>query len=333
MAGCIVRAIVMSEPGPPDVLRVGEVEQPPARVRRGPDQGRGGRRQPGRPAAAQGHYPPPPGAVDLLGLEVSGTVADVGDGGVRLVGRRSVRRPAWPAAATRSTWSHRPVRSYHPRPGWIWSPRPGSIEVAATVSSNLELARLRAVTRSSWCTAAPAASARSPSSTPSAGRDGDHHGRKRGQAGLLPLRRRRSSRSPTAATGRAPYERSHGDGVDVILDNMGAKYLDDHVQLLATDGRLVIIGMQGGRKGSSTSAPDAQDAAPSSPTRCAPDRSRRRPRSAPGRRQIGLAADRRRHVKPPTATSSRRRGGRRPRPPGVRRQPRQDHLRRPDPRA
>ena len=35
----------------------------------------------------------------------------------------------------------------------------------------------------------------------------------------------------------------------MILDNMGAKYLDDHVQLLAIDGALVIIGMQGGRKG------------------------------------------------------------------------------------
>ena len=30
---------------------------------------------------------------------------------------------------------------------------------------------------------------------------------------------------------------------------MGAKYLRDHVQLLATDGRLIIIGMQGGTKG------------------------------------------------------------------------------------
>ena len=39
------------------------------------------------------------------------------------------------------------------------------------------------------------------------------------------------------------------DGVHLILDNMGAKYLDDHVQLLAMDGALVIIGMQGGRKG------------------------------------------------------------------------------------
>lgn len=33
---------------------------------------------------------------------------------------------------------------------------------------------------------------------------------------------------------------------DVILDNMGAKYLARNVEALATDGRLVVIGMQGG---------------------------------------------------------------------------------------
>ncbi|MFC9466732.1 NAD(P)H-quinone oxidoreductase [Streptomyces coelicoflavus] len=40
-----------------------------------------------------------------------------------------------------------------------------------------------------------------------------------------------------------------GAGADVILDNMGAKYLDRNVQALAVNGRLAIIGMQGGRKG------------------------------------------------------------------------------------
>ena len=39
-----------------------------------------------------------------------------------------------------------------------------------------------------------------------------------------------------------------GRGVDVILDNMGAKYLDANVSALADDGRLVVIGMQGGVK-------------------------------------------------------------------------------------
>jgi NADPH:quinone reductase-like Zn-dependent oxidoreductase len=38
-------------------------------------------------------------------------------------------------------------------------------------------------------------------------------------------------------------------GADVILDNMGAKYLEPNVRSLATEGRLVIIGMQGGAKG------------------------------------------------------------------------------------
>jgi len=38
-------------------------------------------------------------------------------------------------------------------------------------------------------------------------------------------------------------------GADVILDNMGAKYLGPNVTALATEGRLVIIGMQGGVKG------------------------------------------------------------------------------------
>jgi NADPH:quinone reductase-like Zn-dependent oxidoreductase len=39
-----------------------------------------------------------------------------------------------------------------------------------------------------------------------------------------------------------------GHGADVILDNMGASYLERNVTALATEGRLVIIGMQGGTK-------------------------------------------------------------------------------------
>jgi NADPH:quinone reductase-like Zn-dependent oxidoreductase len=35
-------------------------------------------------------------------------------------------------------------------------------------------------------------------------------------------------------------------GADVILDIMGASYLDRNIDALASDGRLVIIGMQGG---------------------------------------------------------------------------------------
>ncbi|MBV2356050.1 NAD(P)H-quinone oxidoreductase [Streptomyces sp. J2-1] len=40
-----------------------------------------------------------------------------------------------------------------------------------------------------------------------------------------------------------------GAGADVILDNMGAAYLDRNVRALAVNGRLAIIGLQGGAKG------------------------------------------------------------------------------------
>ena len=40
-----------------------------------------------------------------------------------------------------------------------------------------------------------------------------------------------------------------GPGAHVILDNMGASYLRRNVEALATEGRLVVIGMQGGVKG------------------------------------------------------------------------------------
>ena len=39
-----------------------------------------------------------------------------------------------------------------------------------------------------------------------------------------------------------------GRGADVILDNMGAKYLARNIAALADGGRLVVIGLQGGRR-------------------------------------------------------------------------------------
>lgn len=42
-------------------------------------------------------------------------------------------------------------------------------------------------------------------------------------------------------------EETNGKGVDVILDNMGAPYLSRNVSALAYDGRIAMIGLQGGR--------------------------------------------------------------------------------------
>ena len=42
---------------------------------------------------------------------------------------------------------------------------------------------------------------------------------------------------------------TEGRGVDVVLDVMGASYLDRNLRALASGGRLVVIGLQGGTKG------------------------------------------------------------------------------------
>ncbi|MGF1651881.1 MAG: NAD(P)H-quinone oxidoreductase [Actinomycetales bacterium] len=43
-------------------------------------------------------------------------------------------------------------------------------------------------------------------------------------------------------------EATEGRGADVVLDNMGAAYLARNVDVLAPGGRLVVIGLQGGRR-------------------------------------------------------------------------------------
>jgi NADPH:quinone reductase-like Zn-dependent oxidoreductase len=47
----------------------------------------------------------------------------------------------------------------------------------------------------------------------------------------------------------AVHAATDGQGVDVILDNMGASYLERNVTALAVGGRLIVLGLQGGVKG------------------------------------------------------------------------------------
>jgi NADPH:quinone reductase-like Zn-dependent oxidoreductase len=44
-------------------------------------------------------------------------------------------------------------------------------------------------------------------------------------------------------------QQTDGAGVDVVLDNMGAMYLPRNMRALATGGRLIVLGLQGGRTG------------------------------------------------------------------------------------
>ncbi|HEX2503136.1 MAG TPA: alcohol dehydrogenase catalytic domain-containing protein, partial [Miltoncostaeaceae bacterium] len=75
-----MRAIVIREPGGPEVLEAAEVADPVA----GPGEVvlRVAATAVNRADLMQrmGRYPPPPGASEILGLEVAGTVAEVGEG-------------------------------------------------------------------------------------------------------------------------------------------------------------------------------------------------------------------------------------------------------------
>ena len=75
-----MRVIQITEFGPPEQLTVGErpVPEPSAEEVLVKVAGAGVNRA--DVMQRRGHYPPPKGASDLLGLEVSGTVAAVGDG-------------------------------------------------------------------------------------------------------------------------------------------------------------------------------------------------------------------------------------------------------------
>src|SRR5215212_3677311 len=73
-----MRAIVIDRPGGPDVLRVGDVEAPPLT----PDSLRIAVRATSINRAdilqREGHYPPPQGASEILGLECAGVVTEIG---------------------------------------------------------------------------------------------------------------------------------------------------------------------------------------------------------------------------------------------------------------
>ncbi len=245
-----MRAVITSGAGGPDVLSVAELPDP----------------EPGPGEVAldvaatavnradllqrRGFYPPPPGASDVIGLECSGTVAALGEGVTDwAVGDEVCALLAGGGYAERVVV---PTGQVMPVPAGVDLVTAAAIpEVACTVWSNVFMvANLRP----------------------------DEHFLVHGGAGgigtfAIQLAARLGARVYT--TGGTPEklaacaglgadvtinyrdedfvevvrERSGGHGADVILDNMGASYLGRNVDALATEGRLVVIGMQGGTKG------------------------------------------------------------------------------------
>jgi putative PIG3 family NAD(P)H quinone oxidoreductase len=245
-----MRAVIASRPGGPETLTLADLPDPVA----GPEEvvvdvaatavNRADTLQ------RQGKYPPPPGASDVLGLECSGTISAVGPGVVgRQVGDEVCALLAGGGYGEKVAV---PVGQLMPVPAGVNLVTAGALpEVTCTVWSNVFMvAGLR------------------PEETLLV------HG---GAGGIgtmaIQLAKALGARVVTTAGSQEKLElcrslgadvavsyrdedfveavraATDGRGADVILDVMGAKYLDRNISALATEGRLVIIGMQGGVKG------------------------------------------------------------------------------------
>lgn len=196
----------------------------------------------------QGHYPPPRGITDIMGLEASGVVEEVGPG-----------VDDWqPGDEVVALLAGGGYAEYFVAPaGQLVLPPPcvdladaaALIEVAATVVSNMDRVGLSAgevflvhggaggigtfaiqYARHLGCTVATTAGTASKI----------RHCRDLGADIVLDYNE----------DWLTQFMRATGThGADVILDIIGAKYLELNVAALATDGRLVVIGLQGGVKG------------------------------------------------------------------------------------
>jgi putative PIG3 family NAD(P)H quinone oxidoreductase len=241
-------AITIREPGAPDVLEWAEVADP----RPGP-----GEVLVDVAASAvnradllqrQGHYPPPPGASETIGLECSGTIAELGDGVEGWsVGDEVCALLAGGGYAEKVVV---PAGQLLPVPGEIdLVTAAGLPEVACTVWANVVMH-------------AKLAEGQVLLVHGGAGGIGTHAiqvGKALGATVAVTAgsaerleRCRQLGADLTINYKQQDFVEVLKDetgGADVILDNMGASYLGRNVDALKPDGRLVIIGMQGGVKG------------------------------------------------------------------------------------
>jgi putative PIG3 family NAD(P)H quinone oxidoreductase len=245
-----MRAVIATEPGGPDVLTVAELDDPVPAAGEVVIDMAGTAVNRADTLQRQGFYPPPPGASDVLGLECSGTVSAVGEGvqGWQ-VGDRVCALLAGGGYAEKVAV---PAGQVMPVPDGIDLVTAGALpEVACTVWSNVFMvAGLRPDETllvhggaggigTMAIQLAHALGARVLTTAGSA--EKLDVCRSLGADVTINYREQDFVEEVRAAT--------DGRGADVILDNMGASYLGRNVDALATEGRLVIIGMQGGSKG------------------------------------------------------------------------------------
>lgn len=197
----------------------------------------------------QGFYPAPPGASTYPGMEVSGTVTQVGAGvNDWAVGDQVCALVSGGGYADQVAV---PATQLLPVPrGVSLVEAAGLPEVACTVWSNLFLtANLQAGENvlihggsgGIGTMAIQLARAMGAHVAVTAGTDGKLDACRTLGAEILINYREQDFVAVLRET-------TNGHGADVILDNMGAKYLARNVSALAVNGRLVIIGLQGGVK-------------------------------------------------------------------------------------
>src|SRR3954454_16090898 len=198
----------------------------------------------------QGFYPPPHGASDVLGMECSGTVAALGEGVEGwTVGDQACALLSAGAYATHVTV---PVGQLMPVPEGVDLVSSAALpEVACTVWSNVFM--IAALQHDEVLLVHGGAGGIGTFAIQLAAQLGSRVFTTAGSQ-----EKRDFCRSLGAEVAIDYHDEdfvevlkghTDGGGADVILDNMGASYLGRNVTALAVEGRLVVIGMQGGTKG------------------------------------------------------------------------------------
>ncbi|BBY33457.1 NAD(P)H-quinone oxidoreductase [Mycolicibacter minnesotensis] len=196
---------------------------------------------------AAGLYPPPPGASDTLGLEVSGVIEAVGDE----VAEWTIGQPvcALLAGGGYAEYVTVPAAQVLPIPvGVDLVDAAGLPEVACTVWSNLVLTA--GLAEGQLLLVHGGASGVGSHAIQVARQLGAWVAVTAGSEAKLEFCRELGAEIAVNYRDEDFVARIRdAGGADVILDIMGAAYLDRNVDALANDGRLVVIGMQGGVKG------------------------------------------------------------------------------------
>src|SRR5262245_15274009 len=243
-----MRAVAITEPGGPDVLQI--VERPDPRP--GPGElivavEAAGVNRPDL-MQRQGKYPPPPGASDIPGLEIAGTVLTVGRSVTRW--RKGDRVCALVAGGGYAEQCVVPEPQCLPVPDGLEPAAAAAIpETYFTVWTNLfqraglrhgERLLVHGGTSGIGTTAIQLAREWGATILTTAGSDDKCAACERLGARAINYR--------TADFVQVVRELTSGRGVDVILDIIGGEYLMRNIECLAIDGRLVQIGLQGGAR-------------------------------------------------------------------------------------